>query len=105
VEARARYFVENDVDAETRREVEVLLAFDSRSTISLERNIGEVAQTAMARLEPEATLCGPYRVGALLGRGGMGTVHLAERVDGEVAQRVAVKLVRPGGRPEIASDF
>ena len=34
--------------------------------------------------------------GSLLGRGGMGTVHLAERVDGEVAQRVAVKLLRPG---------
>ena len=30
----------------------------------------------------------------------MGTVYLAERVDGEVAQRVAVKLLRPGrGRP------
>jgi serine/threonine protein kinase len=105
-EARARYFAENHVDPETRSEVEVLLAFDSRSTTSLERNISAVAQTAMARLEPEATLCGPYRVGALLGCGGMGTVHLAERVDGEVTQRVAVKLVRPGGDdPEIRQRF
>ncbi len=40
--------------------------------------------------------CGPYRLTDLLGRGGMGAVYLAERVDGELAHRVAVKLLRPG---------
>lgn len=35
---------------------------------------------------------GPYRLHRLLGRGGMGSVYLAERVDGEVKQRVAIKL-------------
>ena len=61
---------------------------------------------ALARLEPKDLPCGPYRLGDLLGRGGMGTVYLAERVDGEVAQRVAVKLLRPGADdPELRQRF
>jgi tRNA A-37 threonylcarbamoyl transferase component Bud32/tetratricopeptide (TPR) repeat protein len=96
MEARARYFAERGVDSTTRREVEALVAFDSSDSISLDSDIGQVAQRALARLEPKGMLCGPYRLADLLGRGGMGTVYLAERVDGEVAQRVAVKLLRPG---------
>ena len=38
---------------------------------------------------------GPYCVRSLLGRGGMGSVWLAERVDGLFARRVALKLVHP----------
>src|SRR5258706_16387433 len=36
---------------------------------------------------------GPYAVVKLLGRGGMGTVFLAERVDGAFVKQVAVKVV------------
>jgi serine/threonine-protein kinase len=36
---------------------------------------------------------GPFRVVRELARGGMGVVYLAERADGTVAQRVALKLV------------
>ncbi|HET9211796.1 MAG TPA: serine/threonine-protein kinase [Thermoanaerobaculia bacterium] len=39
---------------------------------------------------------GPYRTVALLGRGGMGEVYLAERADGQFEQRVALKLLRRG---------
>lgn len=39
---------------------------------------------------------GPYRVVAELGRGGMGTVYLGERADGEFEKRVALKLIRRG---------
>jgi tRNA A-37 threonylcarbamoyl transferase component Bud32/tetratricopeptide (TPR) repeat protein len=95
-EARERFFAEHDVDAVTRREVEALLAFDCRSSMSLESDIGQVAQGALARIEHQDIQCGPYKLGDLLGRGGMGTVYLAERVDGEVAHRVAVKVLRPG---------
>lgn len=39
---------------------------------------------------------GPYRLVRELGRGGMGTVFLAERDDAVYQAQVAVKLVRPG---------
>ena len=38
---------------------------------------------------------GPYRVLSLLGHGGMGSVWLAERVDGLFTRQVALKLVHP----------
>lgn len=37
---------------------------------------------------------GPYRLAELLGRGGMGQVFLAERVDGQFEQQVALKVMR-----------
>ena len=39
---------------------------------------------------------GPYRVVRPIGRGGMGTVYLAERADDQYRQQVALKLVRKG---------
>ena len=39
---------------------------------------------------------GPYRIVREIGRGGMGTVYLAERADGQFEQRVAIKLVTRG---------
>jgi serine/threonine protein kinase len=39
---------------------------------------------------------GAYRLVRELGRGGMGTVFLAERDDDEYHAKVAIKLVRPG---------
>ena len=106
VDARERYFAENGIGAETRVEVEALLAFDSRPNGSLERDISEVAERVLAGTDPKGALCGPYRLGDLVGRGGMGTVHSAERVDGEVNQRVAVKLLRPGANdPQLRERF
>jgi len=96
VEARAQYFEEHGVSTLTRREVEALVAFDAPYHATLDRSVGQVAQQALARLEPKLLRCGPYRLGDLLGQGGMGSVYSAERVDGEVQQRVAVKLLRPG---------
>lgn len=39
---------------------------------------------------------GPYRIVRELGRGGMGTVYLAERADGLFEHRVALKVIRHG---------
>ncbi len=39
---------------------------------------------------------GAYQLLAEIGRGGMGTVHLARRADEEFEKRVAIKLMRPG---------
>ncbi|HEX6880484.1 MAG TPA: protein kinase [Terriglobales bacterium] len=41
-------------------------------------------------------LVGPYRLLQQIGRGGMGTVYLAERADGQFEKQVAVKMVQPG---------
>ena len=47
---------------------------------------------------------GPYRVLSLLGRGGMGSVWLAERSDGLFLRRVALKLVHPTLMGQLMSD-
>jgi serine/threonine-protein kinase len=45
---------------------------------------------------------GPFRLLREIGRGGMGVVFLAERVDGHFEQRVALKLLPAGGDPDLA---
>ena len=40
--------------------------------------------------------CGAFRLVSVIGRGGMGVVYFAERVDGEINQRAAIKLMHPG---------
>jgi non-specific serine/threonine protein kinase/serine/threonine-protein kinase len=39
---------------------------------------------------------GPYKIVREIGRGGMGTVYLAERADHQYAKRVAIKLIKRG---------
>lgn len=94
--ARTNYFADQSVDEEMRHEVEALLAFDSSASSILLHDIGVAASRALPQLESMGWRCGPYKLTELLGRGGMGTVYLAERADGEVTQRVAVKLLTPG---------
>jgi len=49
---------------------------------------------ALGAEAPPPERLGPYRVGELLGRGGMGRVFRAERADGVFEQEVAIKLMR-----------
>lgn len=46
------------------------------------------------RARCEGTIVGPWRLVREIGRGGMGVVYLAERIDGDVAMRVALKFMR-----------
>jgi serine/threonine protein kinase/tetratricopeptide (TPR) repeat protein len=82
-------------DDELRREVESLVAS--------EPELGDFIETPVFRIRPEEDVplaagqrIGAYRVVRELGRGGMGSVYLAERADEEFEQRVALKLVRRG---------
>jgi tetratricopeptide (TPR) repeat protein len=105
-EERLRYFAEQEVGAEIRGQVEALLAFDSDSVNGLDIAISQVAQRAVARFDLRGSRCGHYVLDSLLGRGGMGSVYAAHRVDGEVCQRVAVKLLRPeAGAAELHRRF
>jgi serine/threonine protein kinase len=99
-ELRSRYFREHDVSPAARQEVEDLLAYDSEASVFLQRDISIAASQALPQLETSGSRYGPYRLLKVIGRGGMGAVYLAERVDGDVTQRVAIKLLPFG-----ASDF
>jgi eukaryotic-like serine/threonine-protein kinase len=43
----------------------------------------------------DGTRIGAFEIGTLIGRGGMGEVYAAHRVDAEFEQRVALKILRP----------
>ncbi|MGH7597757.1 MAG: tetratricopeptide repeat protein [bacterium] len=54
----------------------------------------------------EGKLIGAYRLVREIGAGGMGTVYLAERADGQFQQNVALKLIKLGlGSEEILKRF
>ncbi|MBV8709116.1 MAG: protein kinase [Acidobacteriaceae bacterium] len=93
---RERVLQERQVEPAVRAEVNLLLKCDSGSEHFL---AGSVAACAGQWLDETVEVagsrrCGPYRLLRLLGRGGMGSVYLAERADGEVEQQVAIKLLR-----------
>lgn len=103
--ARARQRVlaeECGGDSDLRHEVEVLLATQSGTDARLDSPVLDWAGELLDDDdEPLSDLTagdaiGPYRVVRELGRGGMGTVWLAERGDGEFEQHVAVKLLKRG---------
>lgn len=102
---RARYFGERQVDEEIRREVEALLAFESDANSVLEHNVRIAASRALPQIEGRGWRAGPYRLLEVIGRGGMGAVYLAERADGEVTQRLAVKLLPAGAGDPLRERF
>src|SRR5580658_7309864 len=90
-ETRSQYFEAHQVDGDLRREVESLLRFDRGSSDHLKSVVSATVEQFL-----DSTLdrfCGPYELVRLLGEGGMGSVHLAQRKDGEVDLQVAVKLI------------
>jgi hypothetical protein len=60
-DARAQYLAEHEINGETRREVEALLAFDSGASAFLAGEVSIAAGRALPQLEPKGWRCGPYR--------------------------------------------
>ena len=94
---RETIFTKRNVSAELRAEIESLLAYDSNGHHPVTECIGTAAAVAVQSSSIGiGGFCGPYRLIELLGSGGMGAVYLAERSDGEIQQRVAIKMLRAG---------
>jgi serine/threonine-protein kinase len=91
-------------DAQLRRDADTLLSAAQKSATFLEAPaaalLGEAGEFATQPSSRAGTVIGRYRIVRELGHGGMGTVYLAERADGEYDQRVALKLIRGGASSE-----
>jgi serine/threonine protein kinase len=105
---RRLYFEQHEVPLDLQAELESLLQFDSPDA-PLANVVSGVAQAFLESLEESPApgfRCGPYRLERLIGRGGVGEVFLAGRADGQIEQRVAIKLLRHGvARPLLRSRF
>lgn len=65
----------------------------------LDQSIDEIKSTAISgwnQADRQGAIVGPYKIRKELGRGGMGNVYLAERVDEQFRQQVALKLLHTG---------
>ena len=107
-EARSRFLVtECGADVALREQVVSLLLASADDGDEFEQCFeGAIAATLTASEAPPGTVVGRYRIVRMLGSGGMGTVHLAERADDQYQQMVALKLVaRNAFHPGTASRF
>ena len=83
-------------DEELRREVNSLLESYQETGGRLDAPVAAAFGAAPARLDLRVGhAIGPYRIIRRIGRGGMGSVYLAERFDDQFRRRVAVKAVNP----------
>ena len=94
-------FLESKCNGDTGlvREVLELLGEDGRTGDYMEPPAHEDLEHATSRDAAEdlsGTRFGPYRLERCIGRGGMGAVYLASRMDADFEQEVAIKLIRRG---------
>lgn len=82
-------------DVQLRSEVDAFLAYDESERSDLEGSPVDAFRGHNGSLKAGDQI-GRYRVIEDLGVGGMGSVYLAERVDGEFDQRVAIKVIKRG---------
>jgi serine/threonine-protein kinase len=87
-------------DAGLRAEVEsLLIAGEEAAGVFAEATPADTVDFDAELVAPRSI--GAYRVVRELGRGGMGSVYLGERSEGDFAHRVAIKVVRAGAGSEL----
>ncbi len=93
-------------DPDLRREVASMLGGHQAADSWFDGLAGGLEASMPEEIEgqrpPENARVGAYRIVREIGRGGMGTVYLAERADGQFEQQVALKLLRFGLESEQA---
>src|SRR5471032_3051701 len=96
VAMRAHFLAESCGDDEALRgEVESLLAAHDEPKNLLEQHTIDLATELKTDGQKyQGKRFGSYRILREIGRGGMGSVFLAERADGEFQQQVALKIIR-----------
>ena len=95
-------------DPVLRAEVEALIQHDVQARAFFDdanARLAAVADGIGAEQDALPERVGPWRLVREIGRGGMGTVHLAERADGRFEQTAALKLVRAGMAPGVLARF
>ncbi len=84
-----------DEDPDLYEELKSLLVADADETSILDGFAVDSIDVSEFFL-PESSRIGPFQLAREIGMGGMGTVYLAERVEGGFDQQVALKLIKFG---------
>jgi serine/threonine protein kinase/tetratricopeptide (TPR) repeat protein len=109
VDARQRYVDEAcGNDAELKREVDSLLAVSLSEEAVLDRPVSQfVTLDDIESIDSSLVgqRLGAYQLVECLGRGGMGEVYRAHRVDSGFEMQVAIKLVRAGSGSDLLRRF
>jgi tRNA A-37 threonylcarbamoyl transferase component Bud32/tetratricopeptide (TPR) repeat protein len=97
-EARANVLAREIPNPAVRAEVTALLRYADEAECYFDNAVQAVASSLVRKLEPSpGDILASYRIVMPIGKGGMGNVYLAERADGEITQKVAIKLLRADG--------
>jgi serine/threonine-protein kinase len=98
-------------DPELLDEVKSLLTSHRRAGDFLLNPAAEIAARAITSAEEpsparslEGQLVPPYRILKMIGRGGMGTVWLAERCDGRFERKVAIKFLNIAALDQVGAE-
>ncbi|MDX1741571.1 MAG: serine/threonine-protein kinase, partial [Rhodothermales bacterium] len=71
------------------------LLSEDREIVSVLDEVAVDADRLINEFQTAGQQIGPYTIVRRIGEGGMGSVYLADRTDGEFEQQVALKVVRP----------
>lgn len=95
---RQKFLNDADISDEVRTEVESLIAFEAEAENLMNLSAIEFSKDFFFEADSGNAIIGRrigvYQIIREIGYGGMGTVYLAERVDGKFEQKVAVKMLK-----------
>ncbi|MEZ5344685.1 MAG: protein kinase [Pyrinomonadaceae bacterium] len=96
VEERQDFLFQAELSPEVRSEVESLLSFEEEAGQMMNLSAVEFSSDFFEGDERSVLgqTFGNFRIVRELGYGGMGTVYLAERIDGKFQQKVALKVLK-----------